>query len=436
MQTDNNSSVIIIGSGMAGYSLARELRKLNEQLTITVICRDAGDNYSKPTLSNAFAQKKSASNIALANADKMAEMLNITVLNFHQVSAIQHDKQTITVYPIAHPENQQTLTYHSLVLATGASSRTLNQVKIDQSQIFAVNHLDDYRQFQQVLQMKLSKTNQPVKIAIVGAGLIGCEFANDLVSLNADSQQVDITIFANTHYPLAEQLPIIAGDALKNAFIQAGIQFQFGVNIIDIQTDNQQSKLIYTDAGQPTNPEKTFVADIVLLAIGLEANVELAKQAGIVTAEQNHAYQVDSLPKTVQQGIVVNQYLQTSIKNIYAIGDCVNVMGSFMPYVMPLMNQARALAKTLSDPTQPATAVSYPAMPVAIKTPSCPLVVLPVPQKYSDQAIWQQTDTTDGMVLTAHADNQLVGFVLLGKEAGKQRLTLSKQVSDWLSLPC
>ena len=186
------------------------------------------------------------------------------------------------------------------------------------------------------------------------------------------------------------------------------------------------------------NQSQTFEADIVLIAIGLVANTELAASANIAIASSQHINPtITHLPRTVQQGIKVDAYLATSAKHIYAIGDCANVMGSYMPYVMPLMNQAKALAKTLADPNMAPTKVAYPAMPVAIKTPSLPLVVLPVSGQYSDdQLYWQTTPTTDGMVMIAHPKDDtssILGFVLAGKEAAKQRLTLTKQVADWLS---
>ena len=73
--------VIIIGSGMAGYTLARELRKLTTSLPIVMVCQDSGDSYAKPTLSNAYAQNKLADSIANASAAKMAETLNLSLIH-------------------------------------------------------------------------------------------------------------------------------------------------------------------------------------------------------------------------------------------------------------------------------------------------------------------------------------------------------------------
>ena len=437
--------VIIIGSGMAGYTLARELRKLTTSLPIVMVCQDSGDSYAKPTLSNAYAQNKLADSIANASAAKMAETLNLTLLNFHQVTDINADEQVIVVRSLVNEASQTTLAYRDLVLATGAHSRLLPNLAVNHQTIFAVNHLDEYKSFQQRLNTLKSQKSAPVKVAIIGAGLIGCEFANDLIGQNTGNQTADITVavFDKVARPLAQQLPSEAGIMLQDALTQSGVTFYLGTDITSITTNvnttiNTSDNATVTISFDKDNQSQTFEADIVLIAIGLVANTDLAASANIAIASSQHINPtITHLPRTVQQGIKVDAYLATSAKHIYAIGDCANVMGSYMPYVMPLMNQAKALAKTLADPNMAPTKVAYPAMPVAIKTPSLPLVVLPVSGQYSDdQLYWQTTPTTDGMVMTAHPkddSNSILGFVLAGKEAAKQRLTLTKQVADWLS---
>ncbi|TGP45310.1 FAD-dependent oxidoreductase [bacterium M00.F.Ca.ET.230.01.1.1] len=433
--------VIIIGSGMAGYTLARELRKLTTSLPIVMVCQDSGDSYAKPTLSNAYAQNKLADSIANASAAKMAETLNLTLLNFHQVTDINADEQVIVVRSLVNEASQTTLAYRDLVLATGAHSRLLPNLAVNHQTIFAVNHLDEYKSFRQRLNTLKSQKSAPVKVAIIGAGLIGCEFANDLIGQNTGNQTADITVavFDKAALPLAQQLPSEAGIMLQDALTQSGVAFYLGTDITSITTNIDTSdNATVTISFDKDKQSQTFEADIVLIAIGLVANTDLAASANIAIASSQHINPtITHLPRTVQQGIKVDAYLATSAKHIYAIGDCANVMGSYMPYVMPLMNQAKALAKTLADPNMAPTKVAYPAMPVAIKTPSLPLVVLPVSGQYSDDQLdWQTTPTTDGMVMTAHPkddSNSILGFVLAGKEAAKQRLTLTKQVADWLS---
>lgn len=460
----SQNPIIIIGSGMAGYTLARELRKHSPDIAITLVCRDAGESYAKPTLSNALAQGKLADNIALSNAETMAESLNLTVYNFYNVSHIDSDNHTIIIHPVLASDKQQILNYHKLVLATGANARTLPNVTTDQETVFSVNHLDDYRKFQQVFHSqfkeKLSQ-NQPFQLVIIGAGLIGCEFANDMLTytttLNEFSQSVaehqqandslikvlNITLIDKAPYPMANQLPQITGQALQGALKQSGADFILESEIVSVYKNGDKHEITIRTA---TGDTQTLTADLILVATGLVANTELAEQSGIKVAHLSPILEMSTtyLPRTAKQGILVDEFLETSTPDIYAIGDCANVMGSFMPYVMPLMNQAKTLAKTLADsfnnnctdPNAPATPIKYPAMPVAIKTPACPLVILPVSGQFSDeQIVWENQATEDGMILLAKEKangEHLLGFVLVGKEAGKQRMSLAKQVSDWI----
>jgi rubredoxin---NAD+ reductase len=97
---------------------------------------------------------------------------------------------------------------------------------------------------------------------------------------------------------------------------------------------------------------------VVLSAVGLRPRIQLARDAGIATG----------------MGIQVNRQLQTNLDSIYAIGDCAETDGLVLPYVMPIMQAARALAPILLGQ---AAALQYPAMPVMVKTPAYPIVVSP-----------------------------------------------------------
>ena len=152
---------------------------------------------------------------------------------------------------------------------------------------------------------------------------------------------------------------------------------------------------------------------MIRVAVGLKPNTDLAKDAGIAC----------------DLGISVDQWLKTSADHVFAIGDCAVVEGHFLPYVMPLMSEARALAKTLSGESTP---VKYGVMPIAVKTPSQPLCVLPA--KPSDNSHTEVIDTEDGhLIKTLGSDGQLLGFVLMGKAALKERMALTKEAPDLLN---
>jgi rubredoxin-NAD+ reductase len=147
--------------------------------------------------------------------------------------------------------------------------------------------------------------------------------------------------------------------------------------------------------------------DVVLAAIGLRPRTQLAHAAGLAVA----------------RGIVVNRQLQASLPHVFALGDCAEVNGHVLPYVLPLMAQARALAATLSGtPTE----VVYPAMPVMIKTPACPVAVATVAGEVPGN--WQVDCSDDGVcALYQDGADRLHGFALTGKQA-TQRQALAKRL--------
>lgn len=384
--------IVIIGSGMAGYTVAREFRKLSPAQELVMICADDAVNYAKPTLSNAFAGNKAPEQIALGDAAKMATQLNMRIEAETLVKEINAEQHEITL-----EKNGEIFTqpYSKLVLAVGANPIRLAIAGDGSDDIHVVNSLIDYRTFRENLAKRKDK-----RVVILGAGLIGCEFANDLLHSN-----YDVTVIDLAPQPLGRLLPNHVAEAFKTNLEQAGIKFALSTTVEKVTKINDGEDYEVTLAtGQ------TLIADIVLSAIGLQPNISLAKAADIQTS----------------RGIITNTLLETNQPDIYAVGDCAEVNGTLLPYVMPIMQQARALAKTLSGQS---TAVHYPAMPVAVKTPAAPLTVLPAP--IGVDVNWETEEFEDGMLARAADDEgTLRGFVLLGATASKQRLTLTKLVPD------
>lgn len=382
--------IVIIGSGMAAYAVAREFRKVDPNTALVMICADDARNYAKPTLSNALVGNKAPEQIALGDAAKMSAQLNLTILTRTWVKRIDPQKQSLELESNGKTSSQS---YSKLVLALGATPIRVPLQGNAVNQLHVVNHLDDYAKFRAELDQKAAQ-----QVCILGAGLIGCEFANDLQHSGHHATVIDLA-----EQPLARLLPPSVAQAFENKLKQAGINFELGTTVTSIDQASHGYAVTLANG-------KTLQADVVLSAIGLSANTALAQAAGL----------------QVGRGILTDTQLQTSAEHIYAVGDCAEVNGTFLPYVMPIMQQARALAKTL---TGQVTHVHYPAMPVAVKTPAAPLTVLPVPQDVD--VTWKVEPQEDGLIAQA-LDHQhtLRGFVLLGPTAAKQRLSLTKLVPD------
>lgn len=366
--------VVIIGSGLAGYTLAREFRKLDAETPLAILSSDHGGFYSKPMLSNAFAQKKSAAALLAKDAARMADELKAEVRAHASVAAIDMQRKLLSV-------NGEAMPYGKLVLALGADPIRLPLAGSGAEAVLSVNDLDDYRRFRQAVEGKR-------RIAILGAGLIGCEFANDLTGAGYAVNVIDLAT-----QPLGRLLPPDAGAFMQRRLEAAGIVFHLGTGIRQIDRAGSGFRLNLANG-------EMLEADVVLSAVGLRPRTTLAAAAGL----------------QVNRGIMVDHLLQASDENVYALGDCAEVEGKVLPFVMPIMQAARALAPTLAGN---ATPVRYPAMPVAVKTPACPAVVAPPEPGVAGQ--WRLEQDMDGVkALFEDVDGKLRGFALLGAAVGEK----------------
>lgn len=370
--------IIIIGSGLAGYTLAREFRKLDKNTSVTLITTDDGASYSKPMLSNALSKKKDASSLVIASAEKMAKDLNLSLLANTKVKKIDSGTNSLET-------DQDTHNYSKLVFAVGAKPIIVPTAGNASDDILSINNLADYDTFRKKLVNKKH-------IAILGPGLIGCEFANDLANSN-----YKVSVVGPDKLPLANILPERISHALKNALTDIGVNWHLETLAKEINRTDSGFDLIF-DNGTTIN------ADLVLSAVGLKPDTTLATAAGIA----------------VNRGIVVNRELRTSEQNIFALGDCMEIDGLVLPFVMPIMHCARALASTLAGEQK---SVTFPAMPIVVKTPAYNVVACPPHQKHNGQ--WElhlQTDNSGVKACYYDSRKSLLGFALSGWKTAEKEL--------------
>ncbi len=375
------SPLVIIGSGLAGYTLAREFRKLNATSPLTIITSDDGSVYSKPMLSNALTKGKSAAQLATSSAKEMANKLNATLMPYTEVNGIEPQQKFVST-------SKGEITFHRLVIACGAIPFRPPLAGDAGDAPLSINNLSDYALFRERL-------DDAQRIAIIGPGLIGCEFANDLIGANKA-----VTIIGPDLYPISGLLPKKIGHALKSALSAQGVAWYLETVATTINKNGSGYRITLANGTEIT-------ADLVVSAVGLRPHIALAKAAEI----------------KVNHGIVTNQFLETSENGIYALGDCAEVCGENLPFIMPLMVAARALAKTLNGEK---TAVEYPVMPVIVKTPACPLVVLPPPR--DTQGEWRyEGDASNITARFIDTDGKLAGFSLAG-DAVMEKQALVKEL--------
>lgn len=376
--------VVIVGTGLAGYNLAKEFRKHDKDTQLIIITADDGRSYSKPMLSTGFTKDNSADDLAMADAGKMALQLKASVWTFAHVTDIDTDKQELRV------GEATTVAYSKLVLAWGADVIRPPLAGDGMELVYSMNDLLDYSDFRAAV-----KKNDVKKILIIGGGLIGSEFANDLANGGFDIEAVDPLA-----YSLPTLLPEVAGKAVQAALESQGTKFHFGKLVQAVNKNLEGGVIGVLDDGSEIK------ADLVVSAVGVRPRIELAQKAGIQCG----------------RGVMANRFLETSAANVYTLGDCAEVEGHVLFYVAPLMAGARALGKTLAGtPTE----VSYPAMPVTIKTPACPVVVAPPAR--DAQGEWEVNANGDNVVAEfKDAQGNLLGFALTGEEGTKEKLRLQK----------
>ena len=276
---DQAQPIVIIGSGLAGYTVIRELRKIDKDVPITLITREPGYFYSKPMLSTAFANSKLAEQLISSSSDAMAAQLNLTVLGNTDAHSIDAQARLLQT-------SNGELGYSKLVLALGADQIDLRLKGTAANQVMTVNDLEDYARFRRAIEGRK-------RVAILGAGLIGCEFANDLTLGGYSVEVIDLAPHA-----LGRLLPEPAAKELEQKLSDAGVRWHFG--------NTAQSIDVHGDAIRITLGNGAAIdTDVVLSAVGLRPRIQLARDAGITTGI----------------GIQVNRQLQTNMDTIYAIGD-------------------------------------------------------------------------------------------------------------------
>jgi rubredoxin-NAD+ reductase len=365
--------IVIIGAGMAAYSLAREFRKLDKTTPLMLVSSDAGGSYAKPMLSNAIALRKEAPQLVSASAEQMAATLDAPVLTRTLVRAIDRDARCIET-------GQGRIEYGKLVLALGADPIRLALGGDAAGEVISVNHIDDYA----LLRERLAQAGVGAHVAIIGAGLIGCEFADDLVAGG-----YRVTLIDPNQRPLAALAAPALSEALRQAWTAHPIELKLGTTTAAVDHSDGRLAVSLADGS-------TVQADLVLSAVGLRPSIALAQQARLATG----------------RGIVVDAFGRTSADDIYALGDCAEyTLGSgsaVMPYVAPMLAAARAIAATLAGTP---TRIDLKPDAVIVKTPSCKLAL--APPAPGTRGVW--LDETDGERIVARFvdnDGVLRGFGL------------------------
>jgi len=379
-------AIVVVGSGLAGFGVLRELRRLSPDAKLTLVTLEDGHFYSKPALSTALAKGKTADTLVTSSAEKMAAQLRLDARIGRKAEAIDRAGKALltTGGPVS---------YDALILATGALPVRPPIDGEAAHRAIAVNQLDHYARFRDELP-------DGARVLVMGSGLVGTEFANDLISTGYRPVVVDMLPL-----PLAQLVPPAVGVKVRDALAAQGVEWHLGRKITAINYRDE------TPGYTATLDDGTRVeADLVLSAVGLRPNVKLAAEAGL----------------DVGLGVRVNEWGQTSDPAIFAIGDCAEYRHGLSAYVTPIMAVARGIAPSvLGTPTE----IRFPPLSVQVKTTLLPINLLPPPRSAEGEWRCVEEDAQGSKYLFVDTSGIVRGYVLT-QDKCEERMEMDAKVGE------
>jgi NADPH-dependent 2,4-dienoyl-CoA reductase/sulfur reductase-like enzyme len=287
--------VVIIGGGLAGATAAQTLRAEGFPGTITVVCQENRYPYLRPPLSKDF----------LAGRDEEAALLPYTVEDYsrHGIEvllgetavAIDRDASIITL------AQGQVLEFDQLLLATGASPRTLGVPGSGLPGVHYLRTLEDSRHLRDELR-RLRTGQKRCQVVLIGSGWIGME-----VAATARTMGAEVTVVGRDKVPLEAAIGPELGTVFMERHKEAGVVFTTDTAVTEIVEGSGRAAGVITGSGQ------YLPADLVVVAIGVNPNTLLAEAAGL----------------SIDNGILTDSSLRTDDPRILAAGDVANAFHPF-----------------------------------------------------------------------------------------------------------
>ncbi|MFC6333426.1 nitrite reductase large subunit NirB [Paenibacillus septentrionalis] len=304
---NNRKKLVLIGNGMAGVRTIEHLLKIApEAYDITIIGEEPHPNYNRIMLSSVLAGGTEMSEIVINDWEWYREN-HISLAVGQKATTIDTKQRVITT------DAGKQFSYDSVILATGSHPFILPIPGADKEGVIAFRNIRD-------CEMMLEASKQCKKAVVIGGGLLGLEAARGLIHLGMETTVVHIH-----DYLMERQLDEPAAKMLQRELEAQGMTFLLNKHTAGITGRKRVKGLQFIDGSE-------VQADLIVMAVGIRPNVELAKASGI----------------DINRGIIVNDFMETSIPNIYAVGECAEHRGIAYGLVAPLYEQGAVLAKRLA----------------------------------------------------------------------------------------
>src|SRR5688572_19454613 len=298
--------LVVVGNGMAGMACVEQILKYAPQFAITVFGDETHVNYNRVLLSSVLAGEKAADEIVI-NPPAWYQNHRIDLRVGVRIVDVDAAAKTVT-------GNDGSVTpYDTLLLATGSRAWMPPIEGLDKDGVFVFRTLDDTRALMQ-------RSGPATRAVVIGGGLLGLEAARGL-----QVQGCQVTVVHLMPTLMERQLDPDGGHYLLGKMEDLGIRVLLGRTTTAVLGNGQVEGVALSD-------DSCLEADLVVVAAGIRPNVELAYKAGL----------------HVNRGIVVNDHMETSSPDIFAVGECVEHRGVCYGLVAPLFEQGKVLAATIT----------------------------------------------------------------------------------------
>lgn len=377
-----SNGIVIIGASFASRQLVKNIRKFNADIPITLIASDSIDEYNKPDLSHVISQAQNADDLTKQTAQDFAQQYQLAIHPYTQITDINTDEKRIQSM-----QGEQWY-YDKLILATGA--KTYCPPISGHELMLTLNSQQEYRAYE-------TQIHHAKRVLILGAGLIGTELAMDFSRAGKEVILADIS-----GQLLSSLIPSDLSGRLQSSLTEIGVRLMLKSPLQSLtQTDNG---ILAT-----FNQHHQLTVDCVIAATGLTPNIELAYLAGLHT----------------DRGIIVNEYLQSSDKDIYALGDCAQINGSLLPFLQPIQLSAMHLAKSLVGENN--APLNLPPMIIRVKTPLMPLHL--AGETARKDLTWNISTTQSGIIAKGFDKNDVLRAFVVTEEQVKEAFALLRALS-------
>jgi nitrite reductase (NADH) large subunit len=371
--------LVVVGNGMAGVACVEQILKHAPKFEITIFGDETHVNYNRILLSSVLAGERSADEITLNTLDWYQKNKIDLRLGVH-ITDVDANAKTVT------GDDGSITRFDKLLLATGSSPLIPSIGDVKKDGVFVFRNLDDTRAL-------LERCRPGLKAVVIGGGLLGLEAARGL-----QVQGCDVTVVHLMDWLMERQLDSTGGSYLAAKMNQIGVTVLLGLSTTKILGNGRVKGVEFKGGGN-------IPAELVVIAAGIRPNVTLGEKAGL----------------EIKRGIVVNDYLETSHPDVYAIGECVQHKGVCYGLVGPLLEQGKVLAATITGNKGPKYEGSVSAAKLKIMGVDV-FSAGEVVDKLDGSEVFRYEDASMGVYkrLTLK-NNKLTGVILVGETEDSHR---------------